>query len=177
MTFRVGFDGRALTSPAAGVRRYTRELLRALTRLALPLELVMLGGDARAERPQGIAHVSEPPHPPTNAGWMIVGLPLAMRRARVDLLHAPAYTAPFWSPAPVVLTIHDVSYARRPEWFPYRRDRLRRAFYRESALRATAIVTDSTFSAGEIEAAYGIAADRITVVPDRKSTRLNSSHT
>ena len=165
MSLRVGFDGRALTSPAAGVRRYTRELLRALSRLSLPLELVMLGGDPLAERPLGIPHIGEPPHPPTNAGWMLVGLPLAMRRGKVDLLHAPAYTAPFWSPAPVVLTIHDVSYARHPEWFPYRRDRLRRAFYRRSALSASAVITDSTFSATEIRAAYGIASEQITVVP------------
>ena len=161
---RVGFDGRALTSPAAGVRRYTRELVRALTALGEPLELVMLGGSAAA-LPDGITRISEPWHPPTNAGWTLVGLPLAMRHGAVDLLHAPAYTAPFWRPAPVVLTIHDVSYARHPAWFPYRRDRFRRAFYRHSALGATLVITDSEFSASEIHAAYGIDRHRIEVVP------------
>lgn len=160
----VGFDGRALTSPAAGVRRYTSELVRALLALGEPLDLVMLGGrvDAKID---GIPRVDEPPHPPTNAGWVLVGLPLAMRRAGVDLLHAPAYTAPFLRPAPVVLTIHDVSYARHPAWFPYRRDGVRRAFYRHSALRASLVITDSEFSAHEINAAYGIAPERIRVIP------------
>ena len=65
----------------------------------------------------------------------------------------------------MVLTIHDVSYARHPEWFPYRRDALRRAFYRRSALGATLVVTDSTFSASEIREAYGIPAERLVVVP------------
>ncbi|MEQ1731544.1 MAG: glycosyltransferase family 1 protein, partial [Vicinamibacterales bacterium] len=161
---RIGFDGRALTSPAAGVRRYTRELVNALIALSEPLELVMLGGEPTA-LPAGVSYVPESRHPPTNAGWMLVGIPSAMRRGRVDLLHAPAYTAPFWSPAPVVLTIHDVSYARKPEWFPYRRDALRRAFYRHSALRATRIITDSQFSADEIHAAYGIARRALRVVP------------
>ncbi len=161
---RIGFDGRGLTSPAAGVRRYTAELMRALTTLREPIELVMLGGSAAAV-PSGITRIPEPPHPPTNAGWTLVGLPLAMRRARVDLLHAPAYTAPFWSPAPVVLTIHDVSYARQPAWFPYKRDRLRRAFYRRSALSATLVITDSEFSASEIHAAYEIDPHRIVIVP------------
>ncbi len=162
---RVGFDGRALTSPAAGVRRYTQELLRALAALGEPIDFVMLGGDRTAPAPDGTEHIAEPFHPPTNLGWTLVGLPQAMRRGRVDLLHAPSYTAPFWAPAPVVVTVHDVSYARRPEWFPYRRDALRRAFYRWSAVSATLVVTDSTFSASEIREAYAIPAERLVVVP------------
>ncbi len=39
-------------------------------------------------------HVPESWHPPTNLGWAAVGLPRAARRAAVDLIHAPAYTAP-----------------------------------------------------------------------------------
>jgi len=162
---RVGFDGRALTSPAAGVRRYAHELLGALAALGEPLDLILLGGDPSVAGPPGATRVAEPPHLPTNVGWTLIGLPQAMSRGRVDLLHAPSYTAPFWAPAPVVLTIHDVSYARRPEWFPYRRDALRRAFYRRSALSATTVITDSTFSASEIHAAYGIRSERMVVVP------------
>ena len=119
----------------------------------------------RARCPPGVGHVAEPPHPPTNLGWTLVGLPRAARRAGVDVIHAPAYTAPFWSPAPVVLTIHDVSYERHPEWYPYRRDWARRAFYRRSAHVASQILTVSRFSAAEITAAYGIPAERMTVTP------------
>ena len=161
-TLRVGIDGRAFSSPAGGVRRYAAGLVAALLALDEPPNLVALGG---RDIPPGVAHVQEPPHPPTNVGWTIVGLPRAAARARVDLIHAPAYTAPLWAGVPVVLTIHDVSYARHPEWYPYRRDRLRRAFYRRSARAAAEILTDSEFSAAEIHAAYGIAPGRITVAP------------
>jgi glycosyltransferase involved in cell wall biosynthesis len=161
---RVGIDGRAFTSPAAGVRRYVNGLVRGLQRLGEPLELVALGG-APPTLPPGVAHIEEPAHPPTNFGWTIVGVPRAAARARVDVVHAPAYTAPFWCPAPVVLTIHDVSYQRHPEWFPYKRDGIRRAFYRRSAHAAERILTDSTFSASEIAAGYGIPESRITVAP------------
>ena len=137
-------------------------LVPALLALGEPLEIVALGG--RPELlPAGVAYQTEPRHPPTNAGWILAGLPQAARRARVDVIHAPAYTAPWWAPAPVVLSIHDVSYARHPEWYPYRRDPIRRMFYRRSALVAAHILTMSTFSATEITAAYGIAPDRITV--------------
>ena len=162
---RIGLDGRAFASPAAGVRRYTRELARALVALGEPIELIALGGADTSAIPQGVGHVGEPPHPPTNLGWTLVGLPRAAARAQVDVVHAPAYTAPFWSPAPVVLTIHDVSYARHPEWYPYRRDLVRRAFYRKSAQAAALILTDSHFSASEIRAAYAVDPARTEVVP------------
>ena len=161
---RVGLDGRAFSSPAAGVRRYVNALVPALRALGVPLDLVVLGGSLR-DVPDGIPHVAEPRHPPTNLGWTLVGLPIAARRARIDLLHAPAYTAPVGIRTPVVVTIHDVSYERHPEWYPYRRDRLRRAFYRASARSAARVVTDSAFSAAEIHAAYGIPLSRIAVVP------------
>ena len=162
---RIGFDGRELQSPAGGVRRYASQLLRALASLGEPIEIVVLGGPRDAADRRGLAHVAEPWHPPTNAGWSVVGLPLAARRAGVAVVHAPAYTGPFWSPVPVVLTIHDVSYARHPEWFPYKRDAIRRAYYRRCALSAAAVITDSCFSAGEIRAAYGLPEARISVVP------------
>src|SRR5689334_19332587 len=164
VSLRVGLDGRVFSSPAAGVRRYVNALVPALRALDVPLDLVALGGSP-VDIPAGMAHVAEPRHPPTNLGWTLVGLPIAARRAGIDLLHAPAYTAPVGIRTPVVVTIHDVSYERHPEWYPYRRDRLRRAFYRASARSAARVVTDSAFSASEIHAAYGIPKSRIAVVP------------
>jgi len=139
-------------------------LMPAMLELDEPIELIALGGSKDA-LPRGVAWVAEPSHPPTNAGWSVVGLPWAAAGAGVDLIHAPAYTAPLTARVPTVLTIHDVSYERHPEWYPYRRDWLRRAFYRRSARTAAHVVTDSRFSAAEITAAYGIPADRITVAP------------
>jgi len=163
-TLRVGIDGRSFISPAAGVRRYVHQLVPALLALGEPLELVALGGDAR-EVPSGVVQVAESRHPPTNLGWTLVGLPAAAARAGVDVIHAPAYTAPFLTRTPVVVTVHDVSYERHPEWYPYRRDWLRRAFYRRSARAAARVLTDSAFSAKEIAAAYDIPLARIAVVP------------
>ncbi len=136
----------------------------ALLALEHPPDIVALGGQPDAVPPH-LERIAERAHPPTNAGWTLVGLPRAAADARVDVVHAPAYTAPFWSPAPVVLTIHDISYERNPEWYPYRRDWLRRAFYRWSARAADHILTCSWFSASEIADMYALDADRVTVVP------------
>jgi glycosyltransferase involved in cell wall biosynthesis len=163
-TLRVGIDGRSFSSPAAGVRRYVSSLVTALKAADASLELVALGGSRNAV-PADVAYVDEPWHPPTNLGWSAIGLPRAAARAGVNVIHAPAYTAPLWSSAPVVLTIHDVSYERHPEWYPYQRDAIRRTFYRRCARTAARVLTDSEFSAGEIAAAYQIPRDRITVAP------------
>ena len=161
---RVGIDGRAFAFPAGGVRRYVGGLVPALLALPDAPEIIALGGDPRTV-PAGLAHVPAPLHPPTNAGWVLAGLPRAAKRAGVDVIHAPAYTGPIRAAMPAVVTVHDVSYERHPEWNPYRRDRLRRAFYRASARAAAHVLTVSEFSAGEIAALYAIPRDRITVAP------------
>lgn len=146
------------------MRRYATELFGALAGDPT-VTVVAVGPPAGSEIPDGVEVAPAAPSLPTNLGWMLTGLPAAARRARLDLFHAPAYTAPFNGPRPLVLTIHDVSYARHPEWYPYRRDPVRRAFYRASARAADRVITDSAFSKSEIVEAYGLPADTIDVVP------------
>jgi alpha-1,3-rhamnosyl/mannosyltransferase len=161
---RIGFDGRALASPAAGMRRYTRELFGALARFHPSLAIVAVGTPPTVHVPGGIETIAPASSLPTNLGWMFTGLPATVRRAKVDAFHAPAYTTPF-GVRPVVVTIHDVSYARHPEWYPYKRDPIRRSFYRHSAVTADRVITDSSFSKSEIVAAYGVRPESIDVVP------------
>src|SRR5688572_11043283 len=49
--------------------------------------------------------------------WEQFMLPRLIRRARANVLFAPAYTAPIASPVPVVAAVFDVSFAAHPEWF------------------------------------------------------------
>jgi glycosyltransferase involved in cell wall biosynthesis len=142
-----------------------RELFGALAALDDTLRIVAVGTPPGTVVPPRVERTPMPATIPTNFGWMVSGLPRAARKARLDLFHAPSYTAPVYGPRPLVLTIHDVSYARHPEWYPYKRDPLRRAFYRFSARTADRIITDSRFSRDEIATAYGLSPDRIDVIP------------
>lgn len=161
---RIGVDARAFSSPAGGVRRYVEELYWAMLAVDPRLEVIAVGAAEGAALPPRLSRRRAAPFP-TNLGWMAASIPLAVMGARLDVFHAPAYTAPLWGVHPLVLTIHDVSYERRPEWNAYRNDPLRRLFYRRSALAADRIITDSTFSKEEIGAAYAVPPDRIDVVP------------
>jgi alpha-1,3-rhamnosyl/mannosyltransferase len=166
---RVGVDGRAFSSVAGGVRRYVWELYRAMRQVDPSVEIVAIGAARDSPLPDGVLRRAAVPFP-TNLGWMGLSLPLAAGSARIDVFHAPAYTAPLWGVHPQLLTIHDVSYERHPEWNAYRNDRFRRAFYRRGALASDRIVTDSAFSKSEIIAAYSIVAGQIDVVPLAPST-------
>lgn len=162
--FRIGVDGRAFSSPAGGVRRYVWEIYGALPRVAPDVDVVAIGASHGDALPRGVTGYPARSLP-TNLGWMAVSIPLAVRHARLDVFHAPAYTAPLWGVHPQAVTIHDVSPVRKPEWDAYRNDPVRRFFYRRSALAADRVLTDSQFSRIEITAAYGIPEDRIDVVP------------
>ena len=161
----MAFDGRALTASAGGVRRYVQELCKGIRRVDRSVQMVAVGADSGPILPDGVEAAPARGSLPTNLGWQLTGLPLAARTVPHDIFHAPAYTAPFWGVGRLVLTIHDVIYARRPEWYPYRNDPIRRAFYRASAHRADRILTDSIFSRDEIVAAYQIDPECIDVVP------------
>jgi len=129
------------------------------------VDIVAIGADRGVAVPAGITAVRAGPSLPTNLGWSVSGLPIGVARSAADVFHATAYTAPLWGARPLVVTIHDVSYARHPEYYPYSVDPLRQAFYRASARRADRILTDSEFSKREIVAAYDIDPASIDVVP------------
>ena len=162
---RIAIDGRALTGPSNGIKRYTTELWRAIGDSDLGITGVALGGDAEAARFAKLAHRPVRSILPTNLGWSVWALPRAVSSAGAHLFHAPAYTAPLWGARPLVVTIHDVSYARNPDWYPHRSGIFRQAFYRRSAHRADRIITDSIFSRNEIVSVFGIDEGRIDVVP------------
>jgi glycosyltransferase involved in cell wall biosynthesis len=151
--------------PARGVRRYVQELYARLPALAPDVEFVAVDPPEGVQLPAGTIAGAKAARLPTNLVRAALTLPAAARRSGLDLFHAPAYTAPLSGRVPVVVTIHDVSYARRPEFYAHKSGRLRQWFYRRSALLAACVITDSEFSRREIIEAYGIPATGIAVVP------------
>ena len=96
--------------------------------------------------------------------WEQTVLPGLVRRAAADVLFAPGYTAPLFSPTPLVVAIHDVSFAAHPEWFSAREGLRRRTLTRLSARRAARVLTISEFSKREIIDRLGVSSGRIDVV-------------
>jgi len=64
--------------------------------------------------------------------------------------HAPSYKAPLLDCRPLILTVHDVSYFVRPDWYPYPLDPFRLRYYSASLKRADRIIVPSDFTRMEI---------------------------
>jgi glycosyltransferase involved in cell wall biosynthesis len=98
------------------------------------------------------------------AAWEQYSLPAAAARLKVDVLHAPATTAPFWQPVPTVVTVHDTIPWQSDDdvlWTPgFYRDRVLPAAYH----RAAAVVTVSNTSRRDILARWPALKPKLHVV-------------
>lgn len=93
--------------------------------------------------------------------WPNARLPLAAWGS--DLLHCPANTAPCWSPAPVVLTVHDLI-PLEPDFRTAESDAWARRVWR-SARRAVSITTPSQYSKTRICGTFEIPEEKVHVIP------------
>lgn len=147
---RIAVDGRHLAS-GRGVARYSRSLLAALAD-QFPGDEVRVVEGGRA----------------TFASAAIAGRPRLDRMAGgADVVWAPA-PAPLAVSAnvPLVLTVHDLSWVERPgDFTAYERMWHRLARIPALALRADRVVTDTRVTANSITDEWGVAPERVVVVP------------
>jgi glycosyltransferase involved in cell wall biosynthesis len=163
---RVAIDARELGGHPTGVGRYLSGLLDAwsTSEAARRHQWTLIS-------PAPIAHASRWPATIEICGgrggtaWEQTTLARAVRAAGADVLFAPGYTAPLTVAAPLVLTIHDVSFFAHPEWFSFREGIRRRWLSAWSARRARTVITISEFSKAEIARFIGVEGDRIRVIP------------
>ncbi|MGE0862856.1 MAG: glycosyltransferase family 4 protein [Vicinamibacterales bacterium] len=163
---RIAVDARELCGHATGVGRYLGELLAEWA------------DDPQARRHDWTLYAHAQPHVPDGwrcrvrvvaggggTAWEQWAYARALSAERPDVLFAPAYSAPLTAPAPVVLTVHDVSFFAHPEWYSTREGARRRLLTGWSARRAAAVLTDTAFSQGEIVRHIGLPASRVAVIP------------
>jgi glycosyltransferase involved in cell wall biosynthesis len=93
-----------------------------------------------------------------------IELPLAVRRARADLLHVQ-YVAPPLAGVPVVATIHDLSFEDVPGLFRKATEVRLRLSVRATVRVAAAIVTISEFTRARLVDRYRLPSERVFVTP------------
>ena len=165
----IGIDARELLGEPTGVGRYLGELLRRWTARA----------DAATRRlvlytPESLPFLRTVPDAADvrevvagsgrGTWWEQTHLRRAIRADPPDVFFAGAYTAPLALGVPLAVTIHDVSFAARPEWFRPREGARRRLLTRQAARSAEVVFTDSEFSRGEILERLSVAPDRVRVI-------------
>jgi glycosyltransferase involved in cell wall biosynthesis len=148
----VGIDARdARAEPIRGWGRYSRELIRELPEVLSP--------DVRLRELVG-------KWPGPEAVWEQMALPLALRGARADLVHAPNCFLPLRRPCPGVVTIHDLAFERYPEDFSKRTGAKYRYFTPRAARSAERVICVSQFTADDVVTRYGVDERKIRVIPN-----------
>ena len=167
---RIGIDARELLDRPTGVGRYLAELLARWTRddHAAAHELVLFTPSPLAGRRwagSGGARVTETMVPGgAGTAWEQWRLARAAAGAGLDVFFAPAYTAPLRLRVPVVLSVHDVSFAAHPEWFRWREGLRRRLLAKAAAGRAATVLTLTAFSKRQVCEHLGVAAGKVRVI-------------
>lgn len=166
---RLGIHASEMAGEPTGVGRFVEGLLTGMSLTDFDGEvLLFFQGDP-------FDHVlwSDPRFEPSFARrgggsavlWEQVSLPSRLARSRLDVFLGPAYSLPPRLRCPALVALHDLSFEVLPEEFAPRERMRRRLLARRAARRASRILTLSRRMARDIEERYGVAADRIDVLP------------
>ena len=162
---RIAVDARELTGRPTGVGRFLAGILDAWSTLpaAASHAVILCASDTLPSR---FAEKGMPTIVAAGGGtwWEQRVLPRLVRQANADILLAPGYTAPLFCTTPIVVAIHDMSFAAHPEWFTWREGMRRRVLTHLAARRAARVITISDFSKHEIVRRLRIGAGKIDVI-------------
>lgn len=161
-TFDAGWQG--TTTYLAGI---LNALPAAMARVAPDVDLrLVCSGDSEDNIRR---HVS------TNFQFMRVGrgfvrrncldIPLALRATHADVVISQ-YVRPFFAPCLTFSVIHDVLFLDFPKSFSWAYKFFRKVLFKWSARRSSFICTVSKYSAERIANHFGLALDRIDVIPN-----------
>lgn len=159
---RAAFDIHVIGQRATGNETYAEGLLRAFDATP-PGDVELLYYHSRPD-----AHGFERGrHRRMWPDWPYVRIPLTtpyfLARDRVDVAHFQ-YFAPPLCPCATVLTVHDLSFERHPEYFSRAMAARMRALMPWMARRATRLIAVSEATRADLTQLYGIDPARIDVI-------------
>jgi glycosyltransferase involved in cell wall biosynthesis len=158
---RVALDARSMQEvPPNGVGRVTGQVL---PHLADRVEFELLTQTERPPLNMGLAeHAMSTPRVGRGTSWLQWSAARWLRGFD-GIFHCPWYMLPLVQPVPMVVSLHDLSFERNPEWIGRSRARAFVVQARWAARTARAVITDSRHVADDVMQTYGVPADRIFV--------------
>ncbi len=170
---RIGIDFTSAARERAGIGRYARDLIRALSRLdRVNLYRLFVPLDAHADLlafdwPTNFSIVRAPLTERVLAAlWHRARVPLPVETfiGRVDAFYSPDFLLPpTWAPRALV-TVHDLSYVRLPECFPAVLKRYLDNAVPRALERADLVLADAESTRDDLVGVYHLAPDTIKVL-------------
>lgn len=173
---RIGIDVTAAIVQGGGIGRYVRELVHALVQESTVHQYRLFSAKPPAELPipnplPTSDHVSHHPAP-LGERWLYrlwyrlrLPLPVQVVTGRLDLFHSPDFVLPPVSGSiPTLLTVHDLSFAHRPEVYPEPLVRYLNSVVPWSVARATHILADSQATKADLVNLWQVEPEKVTVL-------------
>jgi len=163
---KIGIESHAIGSRVGGNETYARGLLSGMAQIGWAKNCrVYLTKTGLAEtgtqlKEQGFETAIVSAGAVARLLW---SLPREVLKKPVDILHAQ-YHLPAFSSAQGIITVHDVSFMRYPEFFTRREYLKMRALLPISLKRANKIITISEYSKKEIMNFFGVTPEKIKVI-------------
>ena len=156
----IAVDVNPATRPVVtGTETYTREVSARLPRLAPEYRWRFLASRPRAGLGVDVTVL------PFRRMWSQVRLPLALAAEGPDLLFVPGHVIPFAWPGKVLTVVHDLAFERHPEAYELADRTYLRMTTRWATLRCPLLIAVSESTKQDLVDAYGVAPERIRVVP------------
>ncbi|MEZ5362703.1 MAG: glycosyltransferase family 1 protein [Bryobacterales bacterium] len=166
---RIALDSTPLIEPYGGIPCYVTELALALAELLPDDEIHLLSDQEELyldERLLAQANVhTEPAAGPRFGGkWWSLALPLELRRRRIDVFHGTNFEVPYWSFAPSVVTLHDLSPWHDPPVRPRGSEHVRKRAP-GSLERSRLVLTPTEAIRTEACAKFGLDPAKVIAIP------------
>lgn len=170
---RVGIDYTAAVRQRAGIGRYTRNLIRAVSEFDKENQyrLFVAGGWGSGDGLGPLPSNFEVRGIPLADRWlhilwqrMRVPIPVQLVTGALDVFHSPDFVLPPTGRTPTILTVHDLSFLRVPECFvPGFSEYLEGAVSR-AVSRAAHILADSESTRRDLFELMDVGHEQVTVV-------------
>jgi glycosyltransferase involved in cell wall biosynthesis len=165
---RFSVDAHAIGQHLTGNETYIRNLLNCFEVLDREAEFIayISREEAVADVPGRFRKRRVAVNPFVRLGY---DLPKRVAEDRPNVLHVQ-YTAPVACSAPIVVSVHDVSFLEHPEYFTWFRAMQLRLTVRRTVKAASCVLTPSEFSKRRILDAYQLADEKVVVLPNGVSS-------
>lgn len=171
---RIGIDYTAAVRQRAGIGRYTRNLIQAVSsrdRRNAYVLLVAGAGVARHALVDPRAGNVDVRWVPISDRWLHiiwqrlrVPVPVQAVTGRLDLFHSPDFVLPPVGKTPSIVTVHDLSFLRVPQHFVPGFSQYLSAAVTRAVRRADRLLADSESTRSDLVELLGVAQDKIRVI-------------
>ncbi|MEM1321704.1 MAG: glycosyltransferase family 1 protein [Bacteroidota bacterium] len=168
---RIGFDAKRLFYNLTGLGNYSRTLVRNLSAYH-PDHHYYLYSPRLKRKPETTFFLNSPsfatreaPHR-FHAFWRSYGLNQQLRRDQLQIFHGLSNELPRGLPRGIkgVVTIHDLIFKHRPDWYPWIDRNIYDLKFRHSCQRADHIIAISACTKADIIRHYAIPPEKISVI-------------